>query len=220
MVSRRQIMLSVLVSVSVVLAMLFFYNPFNRSSINSPSSTSFSEVDFSSLHASSQNEGETVNIEQSYEGTIRGIPVPSFRRYSLTEGLNLTYQRLGVILVPTTLPEGTAYSDVYIGPTVDLCFSYNRTDDPTYADIVIEIGSVSVVPSVDYLKTHILQGSQLVQAGDQWVTLRDDYVHNSDGQSWAFGHFFHNNLQYLVNAKYPLTNQDLITIIGSMKTPS
>lgn len=216
LVLRKRLFLVTLLIFSILIAISLSY--FNKSLINSPSSTSFTRVDFSSLLTSGQNEGETVNIEQHYEGTIRGIPVPSFRRYSLVEGLNQTYQRLGVILVPTTLPEGIAYSDVYIGPTVDICFSYNKTDDPSHADIVIEIGSVSVVPSVDYLKTHLLQGSQLVQAGDQWVTVHDDYVHNSDGQSWAFGHFFQNNLQYLVNAKYPLTNQDLVTIIGNMRT--
>jgi hypothetical protein len=216
LVLRKRLLLATLLIISISIAISLSY--FNKSSINSPSSTSFSKVDFSSLLASGQNEGEQVNFEQHYEGAIRGIPVPSFRRYSLVEGLNQTYERLGVILVPTTLPEGITYSDVYIGPTVDLCFSYNRTDDPSRADIVIEIGSVSVVPSVDYLKSHLLQGSQLIQAGDQWVTMHDDYVHNSDGQSWAFGHFFHNNLQYLVNARYPLTNQDLVTIIRNMRT--
>jgi hypothetical protein len=209
-----------LILVSIVLA--FVVSAFYFSSSGNPvvSKTTFTNVNRNYLLWSGQHEGETVNIEPDYQEGIRGIQVPPFYRYSLVEGLNKATERLGVVLVPTLLPEGIAYSDVYIGPVVDLCFSYNKTQDPSYADIVIEIGRVSVVPSVDDMRTN-LSGFQLVQVEDKWVKIFNNYHYDaSTGQSWAFGYFFYGNLQYLVNAKYPLTNQDLTTIIGNMKAPA
>ena len=218
MLRKRWLLAALLVfSAVMILSLFYFYRP----SSNSLNSTSFSEVDYLSLRASGQNEGETVNIEPDYQEGIRGIQVPPFYRYSLVEGLNKATERLGVVLVPTLLPEGIAYSDVYIGPTVDLCFSYNKTQDPSYADIVIEISRVSVVPSVDDMRTNLSPGFQLVQVEDKWVKMFNNYHYDaSTGQSWAFGYFYYGNLYYTVDAKYPLTNQDLTTIIGNMKAPA
>jgi hypothetical protein len=207
--------------ISIVLAVVVSAFYFSSSGNPVVSKTTFTNVNRNNLQWSGQNEGETVNIEPDYQEGIRGIQVPPFYRYSLVEGLNKATERLGVVLVPTLLPEGIAYSDVYIGPVVDLCFSYNKTQDPSYADIVIEISRVSVVPSVDDMRTNLSPGFQLVQAEDKWVKIFNNYHYDaSTGQSWAFGYFYYGNLYYTVDAKYPLTNQDLATIIGNMKAPA
>lgn len=222
MVSRRLIVLSVLVSVSVVLAMLFFYNPLNNTP--NPSGTNFSQVNLSALHWSGQIEGETVNRQTANSSSVRGMVIPPFSRYSLAMGLEEAAKRLGgKPLIPTLLPDGMTYSDVYIGPVVDICFSYNKTEDPTTVDIVIEISRGYMIPTLEEQKNAVsnLTGVRMVQAGDIWVSIADRYVHDSaTGLSWAEGYFFHESFYYAMSIKYPLTNQDLTTIIGSMKTPS
>jgi hypothetical protein len=222
MVSRRQIVLSVLVSVSVVLAMLFFYNPFNTAS--NPSRTSFKQVNLSTLNWSGQNEGETVNRQTENSDSVRGMNMPPFSRYSLSTGLQEAAKKLGgKPLIPTLLPDGMTYSDVYIGPVVDICFSYNKTEDPTTVDIVIEISRPYIIPSLEEQKNAVsnLTGVRMIQAGDIWVSIADRYYHDpATGLSWAEGYFFHESFYYAMSIKYPLTNQDLTTIIGSMKTPS
>src|SRR5512136_2825089 len=103
MVSKRPLLLGILVVVAAVLSMFFFYNPFN----NTASRTSFSQVDLSALHWSGQNEGETVNRQTDGSGSARGIYIPPFSRYSLATGLEEAAKLLGgKPLIPTLLPEG------------------------------------------------------------------------------------------------------------------
>lgn len=217
MVGKRWLLPIPFVIALVALLIMYAYNPFSSTSVR----TSFEPVIGGNLLWSGQNEGETVSVVPHYQQSVGGIFVPPFSRYSLSEGIAEARKQGMVPLVPTLLPVGMVYADVYIGPTVDVCFSYNKTEDPSYADLVIEMHGVSTVPSIDDIKKNLWQGAQLFQVGDKWVEILNDYYHNPDtGFSWATGEFFYGNVHYIVSAKYPLTNQDLTTIIGSMKTPS
>jgi hypothetical protein len=220
MVSKRPLLLGVLVIVVVVLSLFFFYNPFN----NTASRTSFSQVDFSALHWSGQNEGETVNRQTENSSSVRGMYIPPFSRYSLSTGLEEAAKLLGgKPLIPTRLPDGMIYSDVYIGPVVEICFSYNKSQNPLFSNVIIEISRPLTIPSLEEQKSNKsnLTGVRTVQAGDTWVSIQDKYYNDSEiGASWTPGYFYYGSLYYAMNVKYPLTNQDLTTIIGSMKTPT
>jgi len=206
--------------ISIVLAVVVSAFYFSSSGNPVVSKTTFTNVNRNNLLWSGQNEGETVRVVPNHQQSVGGIFIPPFNRYSLSEGVAQA-ERQGIVpLVPTLLPEGMVYADVYIGPTVDVCFSYKKANDPSYADFVIEMHGVPTVPSINDLKDHPSPGTQVFQAGDKWVEIFNDYYHDQETGLWAIGKFFHGNVQYMVSAKYPLTNQDLIIIIGNMKTPS
>lgn len=184
----------------------------------------FSAVDVTAFQWSGQIEGEIVNRQTESSGSVRGMNYPPFNRYSLLTGLEEAAKELGGMpLIPSLLPDGMICSDVYIGPVVDICFSYNKIQSPSSADIVIEISRPYIIPTLEEQKHAVssLTGVRMVQAGDIWVSISDTYAHDPEtGVSWAEGYFFHDSFYYAMSVKYPLTNQGLTTIIGSMKTPT
>ena len=210
--------------ISIVLAVVVSAFYFSSSGNPVVSKTTFTNVNRNNLLWSGQNEGETVNRQTDGSGSARGINIPPFSRYSLEIGFEEAAKKLGgKPLIPTLLPEGITFSDVYIGPVVDICFSYNKSQNQLFSDIIVEISRPSIVPSLEDQKrvASNLTGVRMIQTGDIWVSISDKYYNDPEtGASWTPGYFFYDSLYYAMNVKYPLTNQDLTTIIGSMKTPT
>lgn len=209
---------AILFAIVVISSWLYFCKPPEKSGVK------FGAVDVTAFQWSGQIEGETVSMRTESSGSVRGMYVPSFSRYSLAVGLVEAAKKLGgTPLLPTLLPDGMTCSDVYIGPVVDICFSYDKTKGPSSSDIVIEISRPAGIPTLEEQNHAVsnLTGLRLIQTGDIWVTISDTYYHDpGTGVSWAPAYFFHDSFYYIMNAKYPLTNQDLTTIIGSMRTPT
>lgn len=211
-----------LAAIALVAVMIFswfyFYHSPEQSNIK------FSAVDVTAFQWSGQIEGETVNRQAQNSSSVRGMYIPPFSRYSLSTGLEEAAKLLGgKPSIPTRLPDGMIYSDVYIGPVVDICFSYNESQDPLFSNVIIEISRPLTIPSLEEQKSNKsnLTGVRTVQAGDIWVSIQDKYYNDSEiGASWTPGYFYDENFYYAMNVKYPLTNQDLTTIIASMRTPT
>lgn len=80
----------------------------------------FKSVDLISFCWSGQNEGETIAIESTGSNWTE-MATPPFYRFSLARGIEGAAKRLhNVPLIPTLLPEGIRYADVYVGPNVTI----------------------------------------------------------------------------------------------------
>lgn len=224
MIIRKRFLLLALLLVAVVaLSVYSFSKPVNITSSNTTSSnTKFAIVNMDSFNWSGQNEGETIVPESHSSSPYPEPAYPPFSRFSLIRGINEAPKRLGSVpMLPTLLPEGMNYADVYIGPTVDICFSYKATQDPRFADIVIEISRTGYVPSTEQRKNSAstFPGFKLIQVGDTCVVINENAHDWDQGTTYILADFFYNNLHYVFSARPPLTTQDVIIMIESMIPP-
>jgi len=212
--SKRFLLLTLLIVVVAVLAL--------SSNIFSAHDIRLVNVDATSLQWSGQNEGELVESRPSplRDGLIGGLE-SSFNRFSLAVGVNKALERLGrVPLLPTLLPEGMKYADVYVGPDVVVTYGYEPGQDIHSGEIGIEISPGPYrVPTPEELRTYLSPEYQLIQIGDKWVEITDRAISGWNGERFNYANFVYDGLDYGIGARYPLTTQDLIKIIESMKTP-
>lgn len=219
MVVIKRLLLPALLLVVVVASSAYY---FYKSPGEVAANVTYCRVDIASFNWSGQNEGETVKVNPDFPPGVIGFFMPPFNRFSLVRGIDEAAKRLGggVPLLPTLLPEGMNYADVYVGPVVHICFSYAPAQDQRFADIVIEISCTSHPSSLEELKGVVssLPELKLIQVEDIWVIFHEN-EQSYQGAVYDSGRFDHNGLYYQMSARHPLTMQDLIKIIGSMKTP-
>lgn len=164
---------------------------------------------------SGQKEGEKVTLLQS-EGPH--VPYP-FTRYSLEQGLNVTLNKLKgtVPLLPTLLPANIAYADVYIGPVVIIAWSSNAAADYRSSIIRVEITlNKRATPTDEQLNTTMLPGDELFRMSDTFGFIDED-ARTGWGDSAVIASFYNGNLHYVMTASPPVTKQDLLNVIQSMK---
>ena len=211
------LLLALVVIMVVSFCAYYFYKP----AYIAAAEAKLTAVDGRRFDWSGHSEGETVRIQPSWSASTHGVAYPPFERYSLTIGINEAAARLGrAPVLPTLLPEGMNYADVYVGPTVDICFSYSEAQDPRLSDIVIEISRATHVPSLEERRDMVsrLPRIQLIQVGDMWVEFLQAYD-ASQQTTWTHAQFYDGNLDYWMSFRSPLATQDAITIIRSMEIP-
>lgn len=172
-------------------------------------------TDVHSLAWSGEYEGEVVEVK--YTGPGIGPMTPPFNRFSLARGIEEFKRIFGrPPLLPTLLPENIKYVDVYIGGSV-VIISFNDKEAESFEEskISIEISYNPKPPSPDDLRKCLKEPDEkLLQIGDMWVWLKE--------KAWGqipFALFFKDDLYYTIAAWPPITAQDLIKIIESMKPP-
>lgn len=212
-VVSRRFLLPALLIVAIGASLLVF-NLFK-----SAGTITFNRVDTITFQWSGQAEGETVTINPNWPAIVGGLDIPSFNRFSLTGGVDEAAKKLGSVpMLPTLLPEGMTYADVYVGPVVIIAYSYRSTEDYTFADMGIEISHAPYnVPTPEQIKSNLMPPLQLIQIGDMSIILNPKA--NVRDETVVYACFCYGDLYYQVGAKPPLTGEDLIKIIGSMKIP-
>ncbi|MBS7635091.1 hypothetical protein KEJ34_06345 [Candidatus Bathyarchaeota archaeon] len=165
-------------------------------------------------------DGETIIIREEApsdpEHPISIPPYPPFVRYSLATGINVILDECGRIplLLPTWLPEGMKYADVYIGPVIIIIFSYEKVEDFRFAEFGIQIkrvrsrGLEELNKTVEYARKEGDNDIELMKIGEIWAV-----VVGRVNMAW----FFKDDYYYIVGVKAPLTLQDMIKIIESLK---
>jgi len=214
MMSKRFLLLPLLIV--VVVASSVAYN-FSKPA----GGTKFSKVDTASFHWSGQKEGETIEIEPDWSASVAAPYVPPFERFSLARGIDEAIKRLNGKgpLLPTLLPEGIKYADVYVGPDVIICYSYGGAEDYRSGNMGIEISpGPRRVPTPEELKPYLYPDQKLIQIGDKWVVITDEAHDWERGELYILATFYCDNLRYSVWARPPLTSQDVIKVIENMKT--
>ncbi|MEM2912853.1 MAG: hypothetical protein QXR06_00765 [Candidatus Bathyarchaeia archaeon] len=163
-------------------------------------------------------DGETIRIRE--DASTPTPPYPPFVRYSLATGINVILDECGRIplLLPTWLPEGMKYADVYIGPVIIITFSYEKVEDFRFAEFGIHIkrvrsgGLEELNETVEYARKRGENDIELMKIGEIWAV-----VVRRANMAWIMAWFFKDDYYYIVSVKAPLTFQDLIKIIESMK---
>lgn len=213
---RKRLLFVFLLVVLVALSAYHFYKP-----AGTPS-----KIDVHNFDWSGEYEGEIVEVKKSdWPTSVIGPVIPPFRRFSLAKGIDEVIQRYQQApLLPTWLPEGMRYADVYIGPVVIICYSDREVEDFRFANITIEISPSSYrVPSPEDLNRTLRHGEKLIQVGNIWVELVEKAHFGYPEVEEAFGPsplawFSKDGIYYMVGVKSPLTPQDLIKIIENMTT--
>jgi len=179
-------------------------------------------------------EGETIEIKKlgspEKPTTATSPPYPPFKRYSLTSGIQAVLNEYGEVpLLPTWFPEEMKFADVYMGPVTIISFSDRKVSDFRFANITIQVKLYPNPPSLDELNKSVEYGKQqgnndlnLVQIGDTWVVLSEKAGLGDPEVEAMFGPsplawFFKDNYYYIICVKSPLTPQDMIKILESLK---
>jgi len=183
--------------------------------------TVFNAVDVRSLHWSGQHEGEALVIQSGNSPFATFMP-PTFNRFSLAKGVDEAARRLGgrVPLLPTLLPKGLNYADVYVGPDVIICYTYEAAADYRLSEVGVEVSKApSRVPTPEERRRCLQPDQELIQISDIWVTITDNAHSGWNRETIVCASFHYKDPSYIVGGKSPLTKQDIIRIIESMKTP-
>jgi len=167
---------------------------------------------------SGESEGEMVQITPQSE-VVFGITMPTFKRYSLSTGLEEIQATFGKTpSTPKWLPEGMKYADVYISDSVVvLTFSDKKTENFYDANVTIELHFSANPPSNEQLraeyestKQHDLPNSFELNGVYVNVIIANDKV--SSSAAW----FWKNGIYYIVGISPPLRSEDLTEIIKSI----
>jgi len=226
---RKRISIFLLV-VGLYIAILigFMYAPLNSSA---------NRYDF--LYGG-ETEGETIQITMNADSIVSTPVIPSFTRFSLSNGIAEVANGCGKILsVPKWLPKGMVYADVYIGGgAVIIAFSDSKTADFTSAKITIEAVIYDNPPSEATIEKEYEYEKQHPQE-EAFVTVTDpsgNTCNFSLGKTYPktffdvgnvhitliaeseppIAYFWKDGIYYLVGVRPPLTSQDLVEIIKNM----
>ncbi|MBS7634272.1 hypothetical protein KEJ34_02070 [Candidatus Bathyarchaeota archaeon] len=162
-----------------------------------------------------------VKTPPGYFGSVP--PLPPFKRYSLVTGIDLIVKQWKMsLLLPTWLPEGMKYADVYIGPVIIITFSYEKTEDFMGGEFGIQIKMGNPPGTLDELNKTVEPSKregdkyiELMKMGDIWAVVAKKRPNTSFIMAWFF---YKGEYYYIVDVKSPpLTLQDLVKIIESMK---
>jgi hypothetical protein len=211
----RLLIIGILVITSALIALKVLSEP---AMLAVQSSTKLRNVDLADFRWSGQNEGETVLVKDPPESLMY---TPPFKRFSLCRGIDEAAKRLGGAIpeVPTILPEGIGFADVYVGPDVMISYSYHGAENFRTDNITIEISRApSRIPTVEERRLSLLPTEELVLAGDKWALITGR-AFGCNGQLIVSATFFHGNLTYAIGAEPQLTKQDVISMIESMRIP-
>lgn len=180
-----------------------------------------------------EEEGEVVQIlTRRIEGVemSAGPPYPSFERYSLDRGVREILRVYGrAPPLPTWLPEGMMYSEVYMGPVAIICFSAGKVSDFRFANVTIQVAWDPHLETLDDLRRAEESWKQqgwddlkLVQIGETWVVMHERASLGDPEAEAMFGRspvawFWKDGFYCVVCVKSPLTPQDLTNIIEAME---
>lgn len=189
-------------------------------------------LELSNLSWSGSVEGETVIpvVKKLNFGLQHCPPYPPFKRYSLVKGIDEI--RTGWCeepYLPTWLPRDIRYADVYIASVAIIAFGDIEMEDFRYAKVVIQFVGPTLEPGVrresieDYRR--MVEGSgdlgsvkKVIRVGDIWVDLAIDApVPEGPYERCHFASFWIEGNYYIVTVNPPLTPEDLLKIIESMK---
>ncbi len=99
-----------------------------------------------------------------------------------------------------------------------ISYSYDGAENFRDDDITIEIVSApSRVPTNEELRLSLHPYQELVQVADKWIVITDKAFGSNEGELIVVASFVHNGLSYGIGARPPLTKQDVILMIESMR---
>lgn len=183
-------------------------------------------INVGSFRYGGREEGETGIVRTSPPPHVSSPGTSSFKRYSLAKGVEEIARVWGrAPPLPKWLPDNMTYAEAYTEPAAIVCYSDRPVEDFRFADVTIEIHLQG--PSEEELKQEVENSPylKLVKAGDVWVVMNEKAHSGWIEEEEAFGPsplawFSKDGFYYMVGVHAPLTPQDLVKVIESMKPPS
>lgn len=174
-------------------------------------------------------EGEKVEISGSAYPSSVSAPGITYggERYSLPTGVEKVMQAWRrVLMLPTWLPGNLTYADVYIGSTVIIAYSDRRLPDWRFTSVSMELVLDPNPPSLDELREVIGNDTttRLVEVGDLgWVVIGEKrysgWIEEEalGPRALTLSTFWKDGIAYHIGVLNPLTPEDLLKVLESMK---
>jgi len=184
------------------------------------------------LSWSGRVEGEIVTlVVRKLNFGIESLPgYPPFERFSLVRGIEEIRSRwCEEPYLPTWLPEDIRYADVYIHSIAIIAFGDREMESFLYSKVTIQFVGPRLEPKErrenieEYKRTVEGPGAlgsirKAIKVGDIWVDLAINApVPAGPYERCHFALFWIEGNYYIVTVKPPLTPEDLLKIIRSMK---